>query len=200
MLVEVTATTVTVNGKAAMSEELELETRIANEDNALEWGVLELGDLTPYTCPECSGVMVQLKSGGIPRFRCHTGHAFSIRTLLAAVTDSVETEMWNTVRVLDESLLLMKHMGQHLRDRGEVEMAGLYEQAAEQSRARGRAMRQALIQHEESGATQLVRRKSNNSGRKRAGQGNASGRQDGRRRSNSKTNSRARKKARAPKK
>ena len=47
---------------------METETRIAEEGNALALGVMTLGSLTPYTCPECNGVLVQLKEGGLLRY------------------------------------------------------------------------------------------------------------------------------------
>jgi len=46
-----------------MSEEMQIETRIAMEDNALKIGVTKLGQFSPYTCPECHGALLQLKTG-----------------------------------------------------------------------------------------------------------------------------------------
>ena len=40
------------------------------------------GPLSPYTCPECHGVLVQLQDGDFTRFRCHTGHAYSPSSIL----------------------------------------------------------------------------------------------------------------------
>ncbi len=64
----------------------EIEIRIAAQDNSFEMGVMKLGELTPYTCPDCHGVLSSLKDGKRVRFRCHTGHAFSADALLATVT------------------------------------------------------------------------------------------------------------------
>ena len=55
--------------------------------------IVKYGELTPYTCPECHGVLFQLKDGVRPRFRCHTGHAFSSDSLLANVTESIEASL-----------------------------------------------------------------------------------------------------------
>jgi two-component system chemotaxis response regulator CheB len=157
-LMKLSAEPVPANGKFAMSKDLEIETRIAQEANALDHGVITLGDFSPYTCPDCSGVMVQVNGGGIPRFRCHTGHAFSIQTLLAAVTEGVETEMWQTLRALDESVLLMQHMARHLREEDQAPLAEQYEQAAAEALQRGQRIRQALANHEESAQAGLQRR------------------------------------------
>ncbi|MET0398217.1 MAG: chemotaxis protein CheB [Longimicrobiaceae bacterium] len=101
---------------AEPSAEMEIETRIAVEENALRAGVLDLGPFTPYTCPECHGVLVSLGEGGVPRFRCHTGHAFSLDSLLAAVTTSMEDTLWGAVRSMEEGILLLEHVARHARE------------------------------------------------------------------------------------
>ncbi len=101
---------------AEASAEMEIETRIATEENALRAGVLDLGPFTPYTCPECHGVLVSLGEGGVPRFRCHTGHAYSLDSLLAAVTTSMEDTLWGAVRAMEEGILLLEHVARHARE------------------------------------------------------------------------------------
>jgi two-component system chemotaxis response regulator CheB len=63
------------------------EVRIAKEREALEEGILEFGELSPFTCPECHGVLTMLREDMITRFRCHTGHAFSAETLLESAAE-----------------------------------------------------------------------------------------------------------------
>lgn len=55
---------------------IETEIRIAGEHNALNLEVLQQDRLSPFTCPECHGVLAPMDQGGILRVRCHTGHAF----------------------------------------------------------------------------------------------------------------------------
>jgi two-component system chemotaxis response regulator CheB len=98
------------------SRPMEIETRIATEENALEAGVLDLGPATPCTCPECHAVLVSLAEGGVPRFRCHTGHAYSLDSLLAAVTASMEDTLRGAVRALEEGILLLEQVGRHARE------------------------------------------------------------------------------------
>ncbi len=44
----------------AENKKTEIEIRIAAEDSAFESGVMKLGELTPYTCPDCHGVLTIL--------------------------------------------------------------------------------------------------------------------------------------------
>lgn len=44
-------------------EKTEMEIRIAAETSAFEMGVMKLGELSPFTCPDCYGVLLVLKDG-----------------------------------------------------------------------------------------------------------------------------------------
>ena len=131
------------------------EIRIAAEDNALESGVFEMGDLSPYTCPECHGVLTSLREGRILRFRCHTGHAFSPDSLLSAVTGNIEDSMWDLVRGLDESMILLNHLGDHFAEANEKKLAALYFQKAQDAERRKDLIREALMTHERLSADSL---------------------------------------------
>lgn len=129
-------------------EQTSIEIQIAADNNALEAGVMKLGPPTPYTCPECHGVLLALKDGGLMRFRCHTGHAFSADSLLAAVTDITEEALWNAVRALEECMLLLNHMGDHFAEANHTRLAAVYYQHANAANAQVRQVRQVLDQHE----------------------------------------------------
>lgn len=127
------------------SRELEIETRIAKEENALSLGLMELGPLTAYTCPECHGVLVQLKEGGVPRFRCHTGHAYSLNSLLSEVTTYVENSLWNAVRSIEEVQMLVQHVAKHMREQGDEPSAERFETKARETNERAELVRKALL-------------------------------------------------------
>ena len=107
----------------ALHRRLGAELGIAGEDNALEAGLLNLGPLSPFTCPECHGVMVRIKEGTHIRFRCHTGHAFTSAVLLSGVQGMVEDSLWSTVRALDEQVMLLEHLVKHLQEAGQPDEA-----------------------------------------------------------------------------
>jgi two-component system, chemotaxis family, protein-glutamate methylesterase/glutaminase len=113
------------------SERMQIETRIAAEDNALE-GTMQLGSFSPNTCPECHGVLVKIEEGSIVRYRCHTGHAYSLQTLLSEVNEKIDTTLWNALRVIEERILLLREMEQAARTLNDTATA---EQCAEQADA-----------------------------------------------------------------
>jgi two-component system chemotaxis response regulator CheB len=61
---------------------------------------------SPIVCPSCQGSMVETVDGGLLRFRCHVGHAFSVDSLLAEQSESLEAALWASVRALEESAQL----------------------------------------------------------------------------------------------
>jgi two-component system chemotaxis response regulator CheB len=131
--------------RAETGKLMELEHKISLDGNAFELGILQLGDATPYTCPECHGVLVKIKGDGVPRFRCHTGHAYSASTLLAEVTEHVEHAMWDSIRSIEESALLMRQMADATSD---DLAAQRFREKAIETLARAGALRQAVLGHQ----------------------------------------------------
>lgn len=148
LLVRLSSESAEEEGAYAVSEELDIEVKIAKEDKALDVGVMKLGEPSPFTCPECHGTLLQMKEGAFPRFRCHTGHAFSINSLLAELTENVEDTLWTAIRSMQESTMLMRHLAQHLSGNGEGAMAELFIQKAQEAEQRADLVRQAVMGHE----------------------------------------------------
>ena len=126
----------------------ELEIKIATEDNSFDLGLMEHGELSPFTCPDCHGVMVRLRDGDRERFRCHTGHAFSADTLLATVTENIEDSLWNAVRGIDEIVMLLNRMGNYYAERGEIRSSVLFFKKAHEAQDRADLVRQAVLRNE----------------------------------------------------
>ena len=107
-IVKMLATEVPLPQSDAPSERLKIETLIAREGNGLQAGVMSLGQVSKYTCPECHGVLVQIEEGGGVRFRCHTGHAYSPKSLLVEVNDAIDKGLWDAIRAIEERILLLR--------------------------------------------------------------------------------------------
>lgn len=148
LLVSLTNETVEDLGVLPVSDQMEIEVGIAREDNALQHGIMTLGEPSPYTCPECHGVLLQLKQGKLLRFRCHTGHAYSPNALLAELTKSIEDTLWSTLRGIEESEMLMSHIAQHLHEANDGDTAELFLQKANDAKRRADLVRQAVMSHE----------------------------------------------------
>jgi two-component system chemotaxis response regulator CheB len=114
LLMRLTSTPLGAEGEYEVPKEMDIEVRIAKEDTALDAGVLKLGEPSNYACPECHGVLLQLKEEQRIRFRCHTGHAYSADSLLAEITEGVEDSLWNAIRTIEESVLLLRQLAEQV--------------------------------------------------------------------------------------
>lgn len=123
------------------------EIDIAIGENALEKGGISLGEITPYACPECHGVLSKLTDGDLYGYRCHTGHAYSADVLLAALTRKVENSLYNAIRGMDETIALLNHIGDHLAEGNNPNMAAVYFNKAKETAARSKVVRKAVLHH-----------------------------------------------------
>jgi two-component system chemotaxis response regulator CheB len=108
--------------------EPELEVDVATS------GADEVGDLTPYRCPECGGALWEIDDGSLGGFVCHVGHAFSADSILALQDDDTERALWHAVRLLEEQAAMNERL---------VSRLGAHGSARSTSRLRDRS-RQAL--------------------------------------------------------
>lgn len=68
------------------------------------------GAPTLLTCPDCGGVMLERDEGGLVRFACQVGHAYSPESLNEHQGDALESALWNATRTLDERADLLRRM------------------------------------------------------------------------------------------
>jgi len=130
-------------------EQTKKEIQIAAEERALEKGILKFGELSPYTCPECHGVLSRLQNDNIIRYRCHTGHAYSADTLMAAITEKIEDSLYSAVRGMDESIMLLNHMGDHYAEANQPNLAAVYFKKAKEAQERSEWVRKAVQLNEQ---------------------------------------------------
>ncbi|MEZ0612241.1 chemotaxis protein CheB [Fibrella sp. WM1] len=126
------------------NKRIKTEIRIAADETALGLNLSECGQPSHYACPECHGVLTQIKEGPLARFRCHTGHAYSADTLLAAITEQIEDSLYGAIRGVDESVILLNRLGDQLAEANQPKQAGLYFQKAQEALQRGELIRQAI--------------------------------------------------------
>ena len=124
------------------------EVQVAAEGGAFQKGIMQLGELTPFTCPECHGVLVRIVEGKMSRFRCHTGHAYSDSALLEAVMETTGEMLWQVIRSFEEAAMLLNHMGHHLREAGAIGRAEIFFAKARALEQRSRTYHADVLQHE----------------------------------------------------
>ena len=155
LLVRLSAEPTVEEGEHPVSEEMETEVKIAREDHALESGIMKWGEPSVYACPECHGVLLKLKEGSNLRFRCHTGHAYSVDSLLAEFTEKTEDSLWNAIRAIEEGVILMRSLAEHMSEQHRGADAEALLEKARESQQRADLVRQAAMTHEKLSKTRL---------------------------------------------
>jgi two-component system chemotaxis response regulator CheB len=70
---------------------------------------------SPLTCPECGGGLWEINHARPPRFRCHTGHGYSLQTLQHAMQGTTEGLLWAAARALQADAAVSHRMAEELR-------------------------------------------------------------------------------------
>ena len=81
--------------------------------NLGEAGVEQLAGIavpSSLTCPDCGGALWEVDNQRPLRYRCHTGHAFTARSLEHAQMEAGEQALRSSVRALQEREILLRRM------------------------------------------------------------------------------------------
>jgi two-component system chemotaxis response regulator CheB len=97
---------------------MRMETAVAELDAQAMSAADRPGDPAGLSCPECSGTLFRIEDGGLVRFRCRVGHAWSPESLVAQQAAAMESALWMALRALEERAALSRDMAARARDRG----------------------------------------------------------------------------------
>jgi two-component system, chemotaxis family, protein-glutamate methylesterase/glutaminase len=81
------------------------------------------GEPSPYSCPECGGVLWELRDGEMLRFRCRVGHAYTSDGLLTDQSGTTERALWTALRALEEQGALKRRLAERARLQGNTATA-----------------------------------------------------------------------------
>ena len=81
---------------------IRMELMISGLERASMRNEEKLGELSPYNCPDCNGVLWEIKDGPLTRFRCHTGHAYSSASLHHQQEQMLERSLFDSLRACRE--------------------------------------------------------------------------------------------------
>jgi two-component system chemotaxis response regulator CheB len=99
---------------------------------------------SPYSCPECGGVLNQAVTADVPDFRCRVGHAYTADALLSHQSSTLEEALWVALRTLEESAQLADRLRDHARSRERRAAAEVYARRSADARARADLIKRAL--------------------------------------------------------
>ena len=89
-----------------------------------------IGKPSPFVCPDCRGGLWEVSGTNPVRYRCHTGHGYTARSLLHALSEATDSALWGAVRALQEETILLREMAGSLRGMGQEAAAVRLEREA----------------------------------------------------------------------
>jgi two-component system, chemotaxis family, protein-glutamate methylesterase/glutaminase len=121
-----------IDGSHVIPDDVRAEAEIAERVALGIETVKAIGELSTFTCPDCGGILFGMKSDGISRYRCHTGHVFNQKELSKKQNEALENTLWIALRMLDERKSLLEKMSQEEKSKGwNISAANKKERAAE---------------------------------------------------------------------
>ncbi|MBW4663866.1 MAG: chemotaxis protein CheB [Chroococcus sp. CMT-3BRIN-NPC107] len=134
-----------LESKVQVHQQMDMEANIAQFDLNTMQNSQRPGIPSGFACPECRGALWELQDGKLIRFRCRTGHAYSINSLLAEQTDALEVALWSALRALEEKAALTERMATSARTRSQNISAKRFQEQAQDSQQKAALVRQMLL-------------------------------------------------------
>jgi two-component system chemotaxis response regulator CheB len=133
------------------TELMDVETAMAH----LEPHALDAGDRpgvpSGFGCPSCHGALFSISEGGMERFRCRVGHAWSPDALAAEQSQALEGALWMALRGLEERAALSLRMRERAQQRGHQLSAHTFQLRHDEAQQAAAILRRLLMRGELSG-------------------------------------------------
>jgi two-component system chemotaxis response regulator CheB len=130
------------------SELMDRETAMAHLDPAALNADDRPGVPSGFGCPSCHGALFSIDEGGMERFRCRVGHAWSPDALAAEQSQALESALWMALRSLEERAALNRRMGDRAEQRGHRLSAHTFRLRHDESHQAANVLRRLLQQGE----------------------------------------------------
>lgn len=128
----------------APSDELRLEVQIAAGQRLGSEKLRQIATPSALSCPDCNGVLSEVRGSQPLRFRCQIGHAYTAE-VLAGRGEEVDEAIRVAMRVMEERVTLVERMAHDARRSGRSAVAELYEGRATEYRRYAMTLREAAV-------------------------------------------------------
>lgn len=126
------------------SDLMDTETAMANLDLDALTDDDRPGSPSGFGCPSCHGALFAIDEGGMERFRCRVGHAWTPEALAAEQGQAIEGALWMALRALEERAALSRRMGQRAQQRGHLLSAQGFGSRHDEAQAAAAVLRRLL--------------------------------------------------------
>jgi len=102
------------------------------------------GTPSGFGCPSCHGALYTITEGGMERYRCRVGHAWSPEALAAEQSEALEGALWMALRGLEERAALSLRMGERAHLRGHTHTAQTFRERHDEAQNAALLIRRLL--------------------------------------------------------
>lgn len=130
--------------KMADLRDLDRESRIAEQGLVTPQLLDAIGERSALTCPSCNGVLWRIRDGRPLRYRCHTGHAFSVLSLDDAQAQKAEDAIWAAIRAVHERMIFARERQEWARQVGNTEDVAIEQARIDENQQLADVLRNAV--------------------------------------------------------
>jgi two-component system chemotaxis response regulator CheB len=125
-------------------ENLRYEVEIARDGRSSMNGMDWFGARSVLTCPDCGGLMWELKDGNMSRYRCHTGHAYTEELIAVGLDEHLKRAMATALRALNERIALAGRLRDQAEGSGQPSLAESWSRSVEKFEKEADVIRDAI--------------------------------------------------------
>lgn len=123
---------------------IRFEVDIASGRKATMKDMDQLGRRSVLTCPECNGVMWEIKDSDQLHYRCHVGHAYGADMMDLAVDQNLRRALGSALRALEERIALTQRLRKQASERGHNQSADIWTRRIEEIEKETDVLRKAI--------------------------------------------------------
>jgi two-component system, chemotaxis family, protein-glutamate methylesterase/glutaminase len=125
--------------------ELQIEVDIAAGERIDSEVLTGIADPVALTCPQCGGVMSEVRGSKPLRFRCQVGHALTAASLAKQQESTIDEALRVALRIIEERAELVRRMAEDGRKTGRRAVAEMYEERSTEYRHYADVIREAVL-------------------------------------------------------
>ncbi len=133
-------------GAYPVPEDMEFEAKIAGLDPSTIDSGEHPGEVSGFTCPECTGPLFEIREGRLVRYRCRVGHAYTADGVLEGKDGALEDALYAALNTLEESADLAERLVERSRQNAQRHAEARFEGRARDARRRAETIRRVLTE------------------------------------------------------